>query len=249
MRKQIGGREERRWRFVRKNLRERFLLFGEAGQQQFAFGGENLPHAHGGGETRDEITRTVGGQFGVGVDGAFLQGDHTRRQIRKVLDGNGLRFHRFVEGDMAVEADAEQLQIQTAGGGQRVIKFGGIGRIREVGLAFRKVPFRQKTVEEVVEEAEVVEEPEVEETVEEAVEPEPEPEPEPSYMKNDIPSMDFSMFSSDLFPHLGKSETITENKFNEVAMNEGKKLDEKLLEEEAKLKEAEALLASLGIKL
>ena len=57
------------------------------------------------------------------------------------------------------------------------------------------------------------------------------------------------MFSSDLFPHLGKSETITENKFNEVAMNEGKKLDEKLLEEEAKLKEAEALLASLGIKL
>ena len=51
---------------------------------------------------------------------------------------------------MAVEADAEQLQIQTAGGGQRVIEFGGIGRIREVGLAFRKVPFRQETVEEVV---------------------------------------------------------------------------------------------------
>ena len=109
----------------------------------------------------------------------------------------------------------------------------------------------EETVEEPAEEdiEETVEEPVeevVEETVEETVE---EPEPIPSYMKNDIPSMDFSQFSSDLFPTLGRKETVTENRFNDVVKVESEKLDAGLMEEEAKLKEAEALLASLGIKL
>ena len=68
-------------------------------------------------------------------------------------------------------------------------------------------------------------------------------------MIDDAPSIDFSKFGSDLFPGLSKEEVKVENKFNEVIKTEGEKLDEGLKEEEAKLKEAEALLASLGIKL
>ncbi|MBO4863374.1 MAG: hypothetical protein J5517_03355 [Eubacterium sp.] len=88
-------------------------------------------------------------------------------------------------------------------------------------------------------------------------EPEPETEiiddlslpiPVPSYMK-DFPRMDFGAFSSDLFPTLGKEEKTIENKFDKVKTVEQSKIDEGLKEEEEKLKEAEALLASLGIKL
>ena len=109
----------------------------------------------------------------------------------------------------------------------------------------------EEPVEEVVDEtAEESVEEVVEETVEEPVEEVTrEEEPVPSYMKNDIPSMDFSQFSSDLFPTLGRKETVTENRFNDVIKVESEKLDAGLMEEEAKLKEAEALLASLGIKL
>ena len=68
-------------------------------------------------------------------------------------------------------------------------------------------------------------------------------------MKADVPSIDFARFGSDLFPGLNKQEIKVENRFNEVIKTESEKLDEGLKEEEAKLKEAEALLASLGIKL
>ena len=103
--------------------------------------------------------------------------------------------------------------------------------------------------------------PEPEVDTEPVVEPEPvveeekfvpEPEPvneEPSYMKSDAPSIDFARFGSDLFPGLSKEEVKVENHFDEVAKAESEKLNEGLAEEEAKLKEAEALLASLGIKL
>ena len=76
--------------------------------------------------------------------------------------------------------------------------------------------------------------------------------PVPAYMKDDIPAIDFTQFSSDLFPGLNTVDAgsaVVENKFNKVIETEGEKLDEGLKEEEAKLREAEALLASLGIKL
>ena len=102
--------------------------------------------------------------------------------------------------------------------------------------------------------------PEQEPEIEPAAEPEfeavsePEPEPvsytEPSYMKSDLPVMDFGSFSQDLFPNLNKEEEKkVDNKFDQVINSEKQKLNEGLKEEEAKLKEAEALLASLGIKL
>ena len=117
---------------------------------------------------------------------------------------------------------------------------------------------------EIVDEVEEEFEPEVEEDIPELEEeeefvpeieeyiPEPEPAPaveEPSYMKSDAPSIDFARFGSDLFPGLSKEEVKVENHFDEVAKAESEKLNEGLAEEEAKLKEAEALLASLGIKL
>ena len=100
--------------------------------------------------------------------------------------------------------------------------------------------------EAVAEEEEFITEPEVKE--EYISEPEPVIE-EPSYMKSDAPSIDFARFGSDLFPGLSKEEVKVENHFDEVAKAESEKLNEGLAEEEAKLKEAEALLASLGIKL
>ena len=114
-------------------------------------------------------------------------------------------------------------------------------------------------------EPEVIEsesEPEPEpEVIESEPEPEPIVEPEPvqepvveekyTFVSDtfDYPKMDFSKFSSDLFPSLGKEESKIENKFDKVISTEQSKINEGLREEEEKMKEAEALLASLGIKL
>ena len=68
-------------------------------------------------------------------------------------------------------------------------------------------------------------------------------------MKNDLPEMDFRRFSSDYFPGMSTQENEMHNRFEDVMKTESEKLDEGLKEEEAKLREAEALLASLGIKL
>ena len=122
------------------------------------------------------------------------------------------------------------------------------------------VPEIEEDIPELEEEEEFVPDPEVKEeyvpepepVAEEEYIPEPEPAPaveEPSYMKSDAPSIDFARFGSDLFPGLSKEEVKVENHFDEVAKAESEKLNEGLAEEEAKLKEAEALLASLGIKL
>ena len=84
----------------------------------------------------------------------------------------------------------------------------------------------------------VVEEPEVVDDFKPLAIPEP---------RFELPKMDFSRFSSDLFPTLGKEEKIVEDKFEKVVSEETSRLDEKLKEEDAKLKEVEALLASLGL--
>ena len=100
-------------------------------------------------------------------------------------------------------------------------------------------------------------EPTAESYVESTVEREPEQSSsmvpaiihEPSYMKDDLPTMDFRRFSSDYFPGMSNEEIEVHNRFDDVMKTESEKLDEGLKEEEEKLREAEALLASLGIKL
>ena len=46
-----------------------------------------------------------------------------------------------------------------------------------------------------------------------------------------------------------KNEEVIENNFDEVASKQKEELDARLLEEEKKMREAEELLASLGIKI
>ena len=112
------------------------------------------------------------------------------------------------------------------------------------------------------EQFEEVEEPESFEPVEETEEPEIEAEIEPesieaaeeSEFKSEFefempkPSFDFPEFKTDLFPNINTSFDV-ENKFDEVASEKKSELDARLEEEEKKLQEAEALLASLGIKI
>ena len=60
---------------------------------------------------------------------------------------------------------------------------------------------------------------------------------------------DYPEFSSSLFPGLGRGTVEIKNDFDEVAKKESEKLDEQLKKEEEMQKQAEELLASLGIKL
>ena len=129
-------------------------------------------------------------------------------------------------------------------------------------------------VEEEIEEPEVVEpepevesesEPEIEETVvEEAVEEEPETEEEieepeeepkeefhvaPFTTKPEKKKLDFPVFKSSLFPDYHKEVKIVENNFNEIMEEAQDKMTENMQKEEQMQREAEALLASLGISI
>ena len=129
-------------------------------------------------------------------------------------------------------------------------------------------------VEEEIEEPEVVEpepevesesEPEIEETVvEEAVEEEPETEEEieeleeepkeefhvaPFTTKPEKKKLDFPVFKSSLFPDYHKEVKVVENNFNEIMEEAQDKMTENMQKEEQMQREAEALLASLGISM
>ena len=124
-------------------------------------------------------------------------------------------------------------------------------------------------IEETVEEA-VEEEPEIEAEVEESetVEPEPEmetePEPEneetveepkeefhvaPFTTKPEKKKLDFPVFKSSLFPDYHKETKIVENNFAVIMEEAQDKMTENMRKEEQMQREAEALLASLGISM
>ena len=130
-------------------------------------------------------------------------------------------------------------------------------------------PEIEETVEEAVEEA-VEEEPEIEVEIEEpeAVEPKPEmetePEPEieetveeakeefhvaPFTTKPEKKKLDFPVFKSSLFPDYHKETKIVENNFNVIMEEAQDKMTENMRKEEQMQREAEALLASLGISM
>ena len=123
----------------------------------------------------------------------------------------------------------------------------------------------EETVEEVEEPAvEEVEEPVVEET-EETVEEVEEPEVEKSEMeeaeektefhvapfttKPEKKKLDFPVFKSSLFPDYHKETKVVENNFNEIMEEAQDKITENMRKEEQMQREAEALLASLGISM
>lgn len=128
----------------------------------------------------------------------------------------------------------------------------------------------EETVEDVVEEEPETEvesesEPEIEEAVvEEAVEEEPETEEEieeleeepkeefhvaPFTTKPEKKKLDFPVFKSSLFPDYHKEVKVVENNFNEIMEEAQDKMTENMQKEEQMQREAEALLASLGISM
>ena len=144
----------------------------------------------------------------------------------------------------------------------------------EPELEIEETVEEEPEVEEEIEEIEVVEpepevesesEPEIEETVvEEAVEEEPETEEEieepeeepkeefhvaPFTTKPEKKKLDFPVFKSSLFPDYHKEVKIVENNFNEIMEEAQDKMTENMQKEEQMQREAEALLASLGISI
>ena len=144
----------------------------------------------------------------------------------------------------------------------------------EPELEIEETVEEEPEVEEEIEEPEVVEpepevesesEPEIEETVvEEAVEEEPETEEEieeleeepkeefhvaPFTTKPEKKKLDFPVFKSSLFPDYHKEVKIVENNFNEIMEEAQDKMTENMQKEEQMQREAEALLASLGISM
>ena len=144
----------------------------------------------------------------------------------------------------------------------------------ETELEIEETVEEEPEVEVEIEEPEVVEpepevesesEPEIEETVvEEAVEEEPETEEEieeleeepkeefhvaPFTTKPEKKKLDFPVFKSSLFPDYHKEVKIVENNFNEIMEEAQDKMTENMQKEEQMQREAEALLASLGISM
>ena len=144
----------------------------------------------------------------------------------------------------------------------------------EPELEIEETVEEEPEVEEEIEEPEIVEpepevesesEPEIEETVvEEAVEEEPEPEEEieeleeepkeefhvaPFTTKPEKKKLDFPVFKSSLFPDYHKEVKVVENNFNEIMEEAQDKMTENMQKEEQMQREAEALLASLGISM
>ena len=108
------------------------------------------------------------------------------------------------------------------------------------------------------EETEVEVEAEVEETEPEIEETEPEEMPYSTYSEQEIDSMfkvppkkklDYPVFKSSLFPDYHNEDQEIENNFSEILQEAQDKIHENILKEEEMQREAEALLASLGIDL
>ena len=144
----------------------------------------------------------------------------------------------------------------------------------EAELEIEETVEEEPEVEVEIEEPEVVEpepevesesEPEIEEAVvEEAVEEEPETEEEieeleeepkeefhvaPFTTKPEKKKLDFPVFKSSLFPDYHKEVKVVENNFNEIMEEAQDKMTENMQKEEQMQREAEALLASLGISM
>ena len=118
-------------------------------------------------------------------------------------------------------------------------------------------PAVEETVEEVEEPAveeteeimEEVEEPAVEKTEMEGAEEKTEFHVAPFTTKPEKKKLDFPVFKSSLFPDYHKETKVVENNFNEIMEEARDKITENMRKEEQMQREAEALLATLGISM
>ena len=107
----------------------------------------------------------------------------------------------------------------------------------------------EPTVEEIEEIMEEVEEPAVEKPEMEEVEEKTEFHVAPFTTKPEKKKLDFPVFKSSLFPDYHKKTKVVENNFNEIMEEAQDKITENMRKEEQMQREAEALLASLGISM
>ena len=119
-------------------------------------------------------------------------------------------------------------------------------------------PEVEPELESIIEESETEPELEIEEPEAEAEEPEVESEPEaeepvfrvaPFTTKPEKKKLDFPVFKSSLFPDYHKEVKNVENNFDEIMEEAQDKMTENMRKEAQMQKEAEELLASLGISL
>ena len=107
----------------------------------------------------------------------------------------------------------------------------------------------EPAVEEIEEIMEEVEEPAVEKPEMEEVEEKTEFHVAPFTTKPEKKKLDFPVFKSSLFPDYHKKTKVVENNFNEIMEEAQDKITENMRKEEQMQREAEALLASLGISM
>ena len=107
----------------------------------------------------------------------------------------------------------------------------------------------EPAVEETEETVEEVEEPEVEKSEMEEAEEKTEFHVAPFTTKPEKKKLDFPVFKSSLFPDYHKETKVVENNFNEIMEEAQDKITENMRKEEQMQREAEALLASLGISM
>ena len=108
---------------------------------------------------------------------------------------------------------------------------------------------KEAAVEETEETVEEVEEPEVEKPEMEETEEKTEFHVAPFTTKPEKKKLDFPVFKSSLFPDYHKETKVVENNFNEIMEEAQDKITENMRKEEQMQREAEALLASLGISM
>ena len=107
----------------------------------------------------------------------------------------------------------------------------------------------EPAVEEIEEIMEEVEEPAVEKTEMEGAEEKTEFHVAPFTTKPEKKKLDFPVFKSSLFPDYHKETKVVENNFNEIMEEARDKITENMRKEEQMQREAEALLATLGISM
>ena len=127
-----GGQERGRYAVAREDRRKRRGLLREAGEEQALLRGEDGRHAHRGGEARHERRVSAGRDRRVLLDRLLRERQHARGERAERLDGDLVLAHRLVERDVSVEADAEKLEVESAGRGDRGIVCLGRGGLREV---------------------------------------------------------------------------------------------------------------------
>ena len=144
----------------------------------------------------------------------------------------------------AVEEDVEEVEEPAVEETEEIME-----ELEETAVEETVEEVEEPAVEEIEEIMEEVEEPAVEKPEMEEVEEKTEFHVAPFTTKPEKKKLDFPVFKSSLFPDYHKKTKVVENNFNEIMEEAQDKITENMRKEEQMQREAEALLASLGISM